>query len=250
MRLAVIVEDGADRQSAVALAERLGLELLAGTPAPDMLLLVRTPERLELRESGPSAAGPLAVEFLAGRGSPQLRRAALAGKGAGRGGGEGGPPRVIDATAGLGQDAFALAEWGYHVELIERSPLVAALLADGLERASRDDRTSDAAGRMNLHQGEAVDLLPRLEPAEVVYLDPMYPRSGREGRKGKGMRLLRELLGDDRDADTLLEVARRVAGRRVVVKRPLRAPALANRKPSGSLSGTTVRYDLYGPLRT
>ncbi|MEX2543029.1 MAG: class I SAM-dependent methyltransferase [Trueperaceae bacterium] len=246
MRLAVTVEDGADEQSAAALAERLGLEMLADIPPPDMLLLVRTSERLELRESGPAAGGTLAVEFLPGRGSPQLRRAAMPG---GRAAATGAPPRLIDATAGLAQDAFALAEWGCRVDLIERSPVVAALLADGLERARRDGRTGDAASRMHLHQGEALDILPRLKPAGVVYLDPMYPRSGREGRKGKGMRLLRELLGDDRDAHTLLEAARRAAGRRVVVKRPLRAPALAGHKPSGSLTGTTVRYDLYGPLR-
>jgi 16S rRNA (guanine1516-N2)-methyltransferase len=227
------------RDAAAELAGRLGLELV-DEPAAETALLVPTSVRLELREPGPRAAGPLSVEFRPGRGSPLLRRAALAGAP--------GQAGIIDATAGLGQDGFALAEWGCRVELIERSPVVAALLADGIERASSRPDTMQAAGRMSLHLGEATDLLARLAPAEVVYLDPMYPRSGREGRKGKGMRLLRELLGDDPDAHRLLEAARRAATRRVVVKRPLRAPPLAGLRPSGSLTGTTVRYDLYGPL--
>jgi 16S rRNA (guanine1516-N2)-methyltransferase len=263
--------EGGQDAAAADLAERLGLELVDGPGesagaaadgAPDErpdeprgeplegaegryaggpdLFLVRTGARLELRETGAGAAGPLAVEFLPGRGPSLLRRAALAG------GGE--PPRVIDATAGLGQDAFALAEWGCRVDLIERSPVVAALLEDGIARALARPETAAAATRMRLHQGDAVGLLPRLERAAVVYLDPMYPRSGREGRKAKGMRMLRRLLGDDPDSDALLEAARRAARRRVVVKRPLRAPPLAGMRPSGSLTGTTVRYDLYGPL--
>jgi 16S rRNA (guanine1516-N2)-methyltransferase len=247
VRVAVKAE-GDQSVAAAKLAERLGLELV-GEPldggdgrssgGPD-LLLVRTATRLELRETGARAAGPLAVEFRPGSGSNLLRRAALAG------GGE--RPRVIDATAGLGQDGFALAEWGCRVDLIERSPVVAALLADGIARARERPETAAAAARMSLHQGDAGELLPGLAGAAVVYLDPMYPRSGREGRKAKGMRMLRQLLGDDPDADELLKAARRYAVRRVVVKRPLRAPPLAGTRPSGSLTGTTVRYDLYGPL--
>jgi 16S rRNA (guanine1516-N2)-methyltransferase len=247
VHVAVKAESG-QGVAAAELAERLGLEFVGESvdeadgqaPGGSGLQLVRTATRLELRETGAQAAGPLAVEFLPGRGSNLLRRAALAG------GSE--PPRVVDATAGLGQDAFALAEWGCQVDLIERSPVVAALLEDGIARALERPETAAAAKRMSLLQGDAVDLLPRLAGAAVVYLDPMYPRSGREGRKAKGMRMLRQLLGDDPDAGELLEAARRAAARRVVVKRPLRAPPLAGRRPSGSLKGTTVRYDLYGPL--
>jgi 16S rRNA (guanine1516-N2)-methyltransferase len=244
MRVAVLAEGRDSEQRAEELAARLGLELLslprgAEPPHEGELLLVRTPDRLELREAGRGAPGPVSVEFEPGRGSPLLRRAALAGK-AGM--------RVIDGTAGLGQDAFALAEWGCEVELIERSAVVWELLADGLRRAGQDPSTRDSVARIRLHLGDALDLLPRLAPADVVYLDPMYPLSGREGRKAKGMRLLRDLLGGDHDADVLLEQARRAATRRVAVKRPLRAPPLAGERPSGSLPGTTVRYDLYGPL--
>lgn len=168
-----------------------------------------------------------------------LRRAVLAGRE--------GMQSMIDATAGLGQDAFAIAEAGVEVELIERSPIVAALLADGLQRALEDSRCRAAVERMRLHVGDARELMQELSPADVVYLDPMYPQSGREGGKVKEMRVLRMLLGDDQDAEGLLGTARRLATRRVTVKRPLRAPPLGGEEPSGSLKGTTVRYDLYGP---
>lgn len=238
MRVAVSADGTENQERAAELAERLGLEIARPGEAGVDLFLTVAPRGLELREAG-TDSGPLAVEFSADRGSRQLRRATLAGSVGNR---------IIDATAGLGQDAFALAEWGSEVELVERSPLIAVLLADALGRARREPATRQAAERMSLHTGDAFELLPRLPPAEVVYLDPMYPRSGREGRKAKGMRILRELLGDDGDADALLLLARRVAGRRVVVKRPLRAPPLAAQKPSGSLAGISVRYDLYSPL--
>ena len=48
-------------------------------------------------------------------------------------------PQVLDATAGLGKDAFVLASLGCQMTLIERQPLIAALLEDGLARARGDD---------------------------------------------------------------------------------------------------------------
>lgn len=247
MRILVLDEAGegdgdqaeSDSGSARDLARRLGLELTLRAPEEDVLLLVRTGAGLELRETGTASARPLKVEFRPGSGSAALRKATLAGRPG---------TRIIDATAGLGQDSFALAEWGCRIDLIERSPLIAALLSDAMRRAADDAETAAAAARMQLHEGDAFELLPDLAPVEVVYLDPMYPRSGREGRKGKGMRILRAILGNDPDAGGLLTVARRTATRRVVVKRPLKASPLAGIRPSGSLVGTTVRYDLYGPL--
>jgi 16S rRNA (guanine1516-N2)-methyltransferase len=101
---------------------------------------------------------------------------------------------------------------------------------------------------MSLHNADARDVLKQLsetERPEVIYLDPMYPESGKTAAKRKEMRLFRELLGDDLDAAELLELARKQAKRRVVVKRPLKAAALSSAKPSARLKGTTTRYDLY-----
>lgn len=239
MDLVVVAEAEARRAVAAGLAQRLGLPLVESSAGHDGLVLAYRASGLELREAD-SAAGAVRVSFESRHGSSLLRRATLAGRR------EGG--RIIDATAGLGRDAFAMAEAGSRVVLIERSPVVSALLADGLERAGKDPALRDTAARMRLHVGEAAELLGRLAPADVVYLDPMYPQSGREGRKNKEMRMLRMLLGSDQDAGSLLGAARLAARRRVAVKRPSSAPPLAQQRPSGTLRGTTVRYDLYGPL--
>jgi 16S rRNA (guanine1516-N2)-methyltransferase len=59
------------------------------------------------------------------------------------------------------------------------------------------------------------------------------------------MQILQILIGDDQDADELLETALLCAGNRVVVKRPRLAPALADKAPSHSITGKTSRFDVY-----
>lgn len=151
---------------------------------------------------------------------------------------------VVDATAGLGRDAYVLAALGATLTLIERSRPVSALLADALARAQAAQ--DPAAARMRHVEADAIDWLqahPR--SADVVLLDPMYPHSGKSALAKKEMQLLRELNGGDADADALLPVAMAAATRRVVVKRPLKAPPLAGHEPSLSLAGSQARFDLY-----
>ncbi|MBO4795050.1 MAG: class I SAM-dependent methyltransferase, partial [Clostridia bacterium] len=51
-------------------------------------------------------------------------------------------PRVLDATAGLGEDSFLLAACGCEVTLYERSGAVFMLLEDSLRRAKADPTVS------------------------------------------------------------------------------------------------------------
>src|SRR5580765_3087707 len=44
-------------------------------------------------------------------------------------------PNILDATAGLGKDAFILSALGCQVCMVERNPIISALLDDGLKRA-------------------------------------------------------------------------------------------------------------------
>ena len=67
------------------------------------------------------------------------------------------------------------------------------------------------------------------------------------GLSKKEMRVLRRIAGDDPDAGELLEIARRVARKRVVVKRHRRGPPLAP-QPDLQYRGKQVRYDVYLPL--
>ncbi len=228
-------------------ADRLGAPL---GDAPARFELHVGPDGLGVRPAdGPEAdAPPLAIDLARPRpGADPLVRAVR-----GRLPAEG--LRVVDATAGLGADAAALARAGMRVRMIERDPLLAALLEDALERwAAAPGDDGWAAARIELVRGDARELLPGLRPApDVVYLDPMYPRR-KGGAKRRGAAWLRAWTGerppsaDDEDR-ALLAVARAVARRRVVVKRPTRAPPLGP-GPSGAIRGTTTRFDLYSPQR-
>jgi 16S rRNA (guanine1516-N2)-methyltransferase len=155
-------------------------------------------------------------------------------------------PSVVDATAGLGRDAFVLASLGAQVTLIERSPEVHALLRDGLARASAaGPEFAAVVARMTLFHADARALLPGLQP-DVVMIDPMHPPRRSTALVKKEMRLLRELVGTDPDAKELIEAALASPCKRVVLKWPLRAePLVGLRRPSHQIIGKTVRYDVF-----
>ena len=207
---------------------------------------------LQLAELGPQAPGPVRVDFvegaaahrrLFGGGSGQMIAKAVGVQGGVR-------PRILDATAGLGRDAFVLATLGCDVQLIERQPLIAALLEDGLQRALRDPEVAPIAARMHLRQGNAIELMQAWsgEAPQVIYLDPMFPHRDKSALVKKEMRLFRPLVGDDLDAPALLAAALALATHRVVVKRARKAPAIDGPKPGYSLEGKSSRYDIY-PLK-
>lgn len=230
--------------AAARLAARLALPL--NSPAE---LVLTVDERLSLIRPG-SRELPVSVDFSnretthrrkQGGGKTQLVARAV-------GLGKGPPPTVIDATAGLGGDSFVLACLGCRVTMIERSPVLAALLADGLARALEDPAISAIVQQnMRLIAGDSAGLLtadPSLT-AEVIYLDPMYPHRDKSSLVKKEMRLLRQLVGDDPDVAALFAVARARATRRVVVKRPRLAPEITGIAPSFSLTGRSSRFDIY-----
>ena len=155
--------------------------------------------------------------------------------------------QIVDATAGMGQDCFALAVFGFSVVAIERSDKIAALLKDALQRAQTDDELNELLGdRLQVVPGDAIKELKRMAPApEVVYLDPMYPPKRKKSALAKKeMQVLRALVGDDDDAQLLFEVARSIARDRVVVKRPIYAEPISP-EPSMSYESKLVRFDVY-----
>lgn len=162
--------------------------------------------------------------------------------------------RVLDATAGLGRDSWLLAHVGADVICCERSPVIQALLQDGLRRAVLDPACVATAARLALHTGSSLDLLramaarPAAERPETVYLDPMFPHREKSALVKLDMRLFRDIVGEDQDADALLAAARAVATRRVVVKRPKHAPDLAGVAPHQRMEGQSSRFDLYAPM--
>lgn len=155
-------------------------------------------------------------------------------------------PDVVDATAGLGRDAFLLASLGARVTLIERSETMHALLLEGLERARAEGgRHAETVSRMTLVHGDSCVLLPQMNP-QVILIDPMHPPRDKTALVKKEMRLIRDIVGTDADSVQLMQVALQAAQNRVVLKWPLRAEPMAGvRKPSHQILGKSTRYDVF-----
>lgn len=227
-------------------AQRLGLPLQIDEA--EFALQVGE-QGLQLQQLGADAPGPVRVDFVEG-GAAHRR---LYGGGSGQmiakavGVAQGVRPRVLDATAGLGKDGFVLATLGCEMSLIERQPLIGALLEDGLARGALDAEVAPIVARMRLLKGNSIELMRNWEgePPKVIYLDPMFPHREKSALVKKEMRLFRPLVGDDNDAPALLAAALALASHRVVVKRPRKAPCIEGPKPSHGLEGKSSRYDIY-----
>ena len=153
-------------------------------------------------------------------------------------------PTLVDATAGLGQDSLLLAAAGFSVTLIECNPVIAAMLVDAIERARRDPELADAAGRMQVIEGNSLKALRDLSmPPDVGYLDPMFPGRSKSAAVKKKYQLLHRLEMPCEDEMALLEAARAAHPRKSIIKRPVKGPHLAGVKPDYTLRGKAVRYD-------
>ena len=153
---------------------------------------------------------------------------------------------VLDATAGLGRDAFILATLGCDVIMCERSPVVYEALRDGLIRAAHADWFRDLSLKL-IHQ-DAFHYLSTIDKnyyPDVIYIDPMFPARKKSALVKKEMRLLRAIVGDDLDSEKLLLTALRIAKKRVVVKRARLAPAISDQKPDVLYEGKSSRFDVY-----
>lgn len=162
------------------------------------------------------------------------------------------PPTVIDATAGLAKDAYVLACLGCPITLLERSPVIVELIQDAIKRAKEDEhfQTILKTG-FNVIAGSSIEyLITLLEQKnavrpDVIYLDPMYPHRKKSASVKKNMQILQKLLGQDDDIQELLDIALKIAKKRVVVKRPKGAENLTDIKPTYLVESKKTRYDVY-----
>lgn len=157
-------------------------------------------------------------------------------------------PKIIDATAGLGQDSLILAALGFEITLLERSEPLYRLLQNAIQRAKQDTEMAPIAGRLTLIQTDAREWLSQLEDEQkpdVIYLDPMFPERKKSAQVKREMQILQSLLGKEEGSDDLLKMAITCALSRVVVKRPRLAPYLAALAPSFQIRGKTSRFDIY-----
>ncbi|MBN4075563.1 MAG: 16S rRNA methyltransferase [SAR86 cluster bacterium] len=162
------------------------------------------------------------------------------------------PMQVLDATAGLGRDAFILASMGCQVSMLEQSLIIYSLLLDGFKRAEavEDEALKSIMQNMSLHQAAAQDWFTEIiegkkEQPDVIYLDPMFPPRNKNANVKKDIALLQEILGFDEDNDSLLEAARNCAKHRVVVKKPGSKVSKGGIKPSFVVPGKTAHFEVF-----
>lgn len=247
-KIAIFAEKSELQSLAQKLAERLRLPLTHQPEQYDYILQY-TDAHLTLQKMH-STLRPFFIDFLSGKLTYRRKQASLRTEALARALGlhNISPPlfTIIDATAGLGRDSFILASLGFHVQLIERSPIIHALLEDGIKRAALDPEVAPITSRLQLIQADAISWLPELIPSpELIYLDPMFPEKQKSAAVKKEMQIFQDLLGTDQDTEILLKTALTCASKRVVVKRPRLAKPIPGAPPSYSLTGSSSRFDIY-----
>lgn len=165
------------------------------------------------------------------------------------------PDHIIDATAGLGTDSFILstAFIDTKISLIEENDIISTILQDGIKHGLENSsypETQKTCKKMELHNGNAINIIPKLEPADIIYLDPMFADNSFKGAVKKPMQILHKICPppSNNKINELLEMALKNAKNRVIVKRAKSACVINlnnSIKPNHQISGKSIRYDIY-----
>jgi len=255
-KVAVCAEQAGTGSAAEALALRLQLPFYSdptSTPEDVSHLLQYSAAGLVLQARTMHAPGATLVDFSDATLQYRLR---TTGKRQGLGKAVGldkaAGVKVLDATAGLGRDALVLAHLGCELTLLERNPLVHALLEDGMLRARNDAALAPLLTRMQLWHCEAREHFALIRAGkaprpQVICLDPMFPPRTKSAGVKKDIALLQVLLGNEEDFPGLLAAALECATHRVVVKRPGSGgrEGGAVPPPTFAVPGKAARFDVY-----
>jgi len=248
-KLAVLYEGQGDQSYLRQLADKLGVRLISDIDTiketPESFFLTRRDGCLKLLDKLLLKKGGLSVNIAPRSGEqrswPAPKRGPLA-QALGRK-----TKTIVDATAGWGQDSLCMFRMGYDILCIERSPVMAELLADGFNRLMQEEWMRNLELKPpRLIVGDAIEILAKLEsPPDCVFIDPMFPPKRKKSALAKkSMALLHDLVGDDPDKERLFAAALDAGLKRVVVKSPDYAAPLGG-EPNESFQGKLLRYDVY-----
>jgi len=251
-KIAVAYIDKTDVDLAKKIADKWQLPYIgdiaakANFPELEFVLQVNF-QHLELSKLDEPKLGAIKVDFVSGAVAHRRKFGGGRGQDIAKAVGlkHGFTPHVLDATAGLGRDSFVLATLGCTVTMMERMPVVAALLENGLQRGNLNTDVNDITQKMKIIHASSINDMDLAQQPDVIYLDPMYPHREKSAAIKKEMRIFQTLVGEDLDADALLAPALALAKYRVVVKRPNYAPPLNNQKPSTTIKMKKNRFDVY-----
>ena len=162
--------------------------------------------------------------------------------------------RILDATAGLGRDALILAAAGNNVLGLEQNADVHALLAQELEKLHKSHILNIVFEHCN-----SIDFLKSTtEQFDIIYLDPMFPKSSKSRLVKQEMVWLKNIVGENNNPENnkdttsdsatdleLFNLALQKTGDRVIIKRPIHAPFINGIKPNYQILGDINRFDVY-----
>jgi len=186
--------------------------------------------------------------------------------------------RVVDATGGLMRESAVLASAGCQVLAVERIALLAELLrqsalhnklqgldilqADSLDVFNHWAAMSSAINSATISSSTSESGMSESSksrssedwtaPPDVIYLDPMYQQGMKPSAALKKemvfLKTLNQSLGlapDEAEQHKLLESARNLAVKKVVVKRAPKAAPIGGEKPASVVMGKALRFDIY-----
>lgn len=144
---------------------------------------------------------------------------------------------ILDCTAGFGKDSYLMSLTGSKIVAYENNPLMYALLKDGLNRADINN--------ISLHKSNALGVIKSTD-CEVIYIDPMYPASKKSAKNNKQMMFLQAFVGHQSEmAEELYIQAKQSNAKKIIIKRPMKADYVLNKKPTSQIIGKAARFDVY-----
>jgi 16S rRNA (guanine1516-N2)-methyltransferase len=142
---------------------------------------------------------------------------------------------ILDGFSGFGGDALTLAMTRCRLTLVEKDPLVWLMLRE----------LTEGIPNIQLNCRDCMELMEEdSRDWDTIYLDPMFHRNRKSALPNLELQHLRALSTDEPiDFQSLIELSRSKAKRRVVIKRKLKDPIWL--KPNFSIEGKLVRFDVY-----
>jgi len=147
------------------------------------------------------------------------------------------PTTIMDCTAGFGKDSYLMSLTGSKIIAYENNPLMYALLKDGLNRAEIKN--------ISLHKADALREVKTTD-CEVIYIDPMYPATKKSAKNNKQMMFLQTFVGHQSEmTEELFDQAKQSNAKKIVIKRPVKAAFVLDKKPTSQIIGKAARFDVY-----
>ncbi len=153
--------------------------------------------------------------------------------------------KILDCTAGLVKDTFALAYHNSTVISIEKNKIIFDLIENAVKRGINNSYIKDILDRITFLNMDSIDFLENTKQIfDCIYLDPMFEENKKSRLVKKNMQIFHKLT-DNSNNEKLFDLALKRVNKRIVVKRALHGDFLVDRKPSFQVKEKTVRFDVY-----